>query len=320
MSKRTIIAAAAAALLAPLAAGAQECDRACLEGFLDAYMTAQAANDVSTLPLADDVRYTENGVELAPGEGFFATADAPTYQLPIVDPEMGTAAVQALVMEGDAPAFELVRLKVEDGAITEIETIVARDGDSGPLWVPEYYDDAAPRREFTLSIREAERNSRLELMAVADSYWRALETNGWPEYHPAPILPGLVRVENGRITTNGSSDIPLDPRSPGNAMSTSGPQQFNDGMFANRTIWERRFPVVDVERGVVLSIARMGLKEGDYEIPGHWQGGNPALAEFFAIQNGQIVAVEVVMNSTVPTDRSLGWGRSPLTSSIGDKD
>ena len=317
MLRPIAFAAATVAALAPFAAAsAQECGRACLEGVLSTYLEAQAANDVSALPLAHDVRYTENGVEMEPGEGFFATADETTYELPIVDPQMGQAAVQAVVREGDAFVFELVRLKVEDDLITEIETIVGREGESGPMWVPDFATE--PRREFTLSIREAEQNSRLELMAVANAYWRALETNGWPEYHPAPLLPGVLRIENGLATTNGSSGVALDPNAPGNALSSSAPQQFNDGMFKNRTIYERRFPVVDVERGIVLSIARMGLKPGETSTPPHWMGGNPVLGEYFAVQDGKIVAVEVVMNSTIPVDRTMGWGRSPLARSMGD--
>jgi hypothetical protein len=33
---------------------------------------------------------------------------------------------------------------------------------------------------------------------------------------------------------------------------------FDEGRFLGRNIWDRRYPVVDEERGVVLSIVRFG--------------------------------------------------------------
>ncbi len=319
MIGRLLFGATVVARAAPFAAIAQDdCDRACLKGVLDQYMTAQAANDASALPpLAATVKFTENGVEMEPGAGFFTTADDTTYRLEIFDPEFGGAALGAVVAEGDAFVFQLVRLKVEDGAVTEIESMVNREGESGPLFRPDYATE--PQREFTLSIREAERNSRLELMAVADSYWRALETNGHDTYHPAPLLPGIVRLENGYPTTSGASGLGLDTPEGVASGGTTAPQQFNSGMFESRTIYDRRFPVVDVERGVILSIARMGAKDG-YDLPPHWQGGRPILCEFFAIQNGQIVAIEVFMKSSMPFEQSAGWPRDPLTRSLGDPD
>jgi hypothetical protein len=294
---------------------APECDRACLTGHLDAYLAAQAANDASGLPFADDVRVTENGVDIAPGEGIFRTADEPTFRLDVVDPEMGAVATNLVVKEGDAHAFEMVRLKVAGGEITEVETIVGREGESGPMFVPDFATE--PSREFLLTLVPSDQNSRLELMATADAYWRALETNGEPEYNAAPLLPGALRIENGLATTNGSQPGTMGGNTPSGAGGSSASQQFDTGVFVSRTIYDRRFPVVDVERGLVLSIARMGLEEG-YDMPAHWQGGRPVLAEIFAIQDGKITAINVVMKSTIPLEQSMGWPRDPLTRSKSD--
>lgn len=291
------------------------CDRACLTGFMDGYLKAQEAHNAAALPLAKSVKLTENGAAIKTGEGFFRTAGSPTYRLDIADPEMGGVATQLVVREGDAKVFQFIRLKVENKQITEVETIVGRKGESGPMFVPDFA--TKPRTEFTLSIREAERMSRLELMAIADAYWRALETNGRPDYHPAPILPGVVRIENGLPTSSGSGAHGGSTGGPEGVPASSAPEQFNAGRFANRTIYDRRFPVVDVERGVILSIARMGIEDGQ-TLPAHWQGGRPILAEFFAIQSGVIVAVDVVMKSSVPLNQSSGWPRDRLTRSKSD--
>lgn len=293
---------------------APACDRTCLASFMDRYLQAQAANALGDLPLAPTVRVTENGDLVDAGTGFFERADAPTYRMDIADPETGGVASSLVVQAGDVQAFEMVRLKVEGGLITEVETVVAFEGDSGPMFVPDFATE--PRRDFLLTLLPREQNSRLELMAVADAYWRALETNGRPDYRPAPMLPGVVRIENGMPTTNGAMPE-TGSGGPAGTLNASGTQQFDEGRFVSRTIFDRRFPVVDVERGVVLSIARMGVDEGQPEPP-HWQGGRPLLAEFFAVQDGRITAVEVVMKSTVPLEQQRVWERSPLARSKSD--
>jgi hypothetical protein len=39
---------------------AQSCDRGCLEGWVDRYLDAVIDNDVSALPVTNDVRFTED--------------------------------------------------------------------------------------------------------------------------------------------------------------------------------------------------------------------------------------------------------------------
>lgn len=293
---------------------APACDRACLTSFMDRYLQAQAANALGDLPIAPTVRVTENGDLIDVGAGFFQRADEPTYRMDIADPETGGVASALVVNAGDVQGFEMVRLKVEGAQITEIETVVAFEGDSGPMFVPDFATE--PRRDFLLTLLPREQNSRLELMAVADAYWRALETNGRPDYRPAPMLPGLVRIENGMPTTNGAMPE-TSSGGPAGTLNASGSQQFDEGRFVSRTIFDRRFPVVDVERGVILSIARMGVDAGHAEPP-HWKGGRPLLAEFFAVQDGRITAVEVVMKSDVPLEQQRVWERSPLARSKSD--
>jgi hypothetical protein len=316
---RYLVAGLLAAL--PLCASAQvydrapACDRACLTTFMDRYLDAQAANKLGNLPLAPTVRVTENGDLIEAGKGFFTRADEPTYRMDIADPETGGVASALVVKAGDVEAFEMVRLKVEGGQITEIETVVAFEGESGPMFDPHFASE--PRRDFQLSLLPREQNSRLELMAVADSYWRALETNGRPDYRPASMLPGVIRIENGTATSNGAMPE-VRTGGPAGTLNASATQQFDEGRFVSRTIFDRRFPVVDVERGVILSIARMGVDAGQDEPP-HWKGGRPLLAEFFAVQDGRITAVEVVMKSNVPLEQQRVWERSPLARSKSDQ-
>ena len=100
--------------------------------------------------------------------------------------------------EGTAQMF--VRLKVVDRRIAEIETIVARVGDQR-WFAPETLANAL-RHLRAARCRRAERHSRAELVAAADAYFTAVQTEGTPEFKQAPFDPALKRFENGQQTTN----------------------------------------------------------------------------------------------------------------------
>ncbi len=55
----------------------------------------------------------------------------------------------------------------------------------------------SPRRFSRSPIPPAERDSYYGLVAVADGYFRAFQTNGTPDYHRADLQPDTRRFENG---------------------------------------------------------------------------------------------------------------------------
>ena len=294
---------AMACFTAAQAAEHTDCDRACLHGIADVYFDALAKHDASKLPVTTDVKFTENGQQLKLGEGLWKTAGTATYRMEIFDPEHGDAGIQAVLHENNDLMLLMLRLKVIHKKISEVETIVARKNvSSAYIWAPETLKE--PSHNFTLSIRPAEQNSRLELMAASDAYWRAFETNGTPDYHPAPFLPDANRFENGLQTTN-------------RKIGTFGPytaaEQFDRGLFKGGAIQERRYPVVDTERGVVLSIVRFGRQDS---LPADQGVGSsppstarPLVAEFFAVKSGKIQEIQVVM-TTMPGNSPTGWPTS----------
>jgi hypothetical protein len=62
------------------------CTREGLEGFIDKYFAALEAHDPSRLPLASDVKFTENGVEISVGKGFWQTAGKPLLKRNMMQP------------------------------------------------------------------------------------------------------------------------------------------------------------------------------------------------------------------------------------------
>jgi hypothetical protein len=104
------------------------CDRACLEGIADRYLTAMVAHDASKAPLAEDLIFTENTIKLPPTEGLWFTASGlGDFKFYVCDLQEGQVAWTGIVKEHNKPVLFSVRLKVVNRRITEAESIVVRD-------------------------------------------------------------------------------------------------------------------------------------------------------------------------------------------------
>jgi hypothetical protein len=116
---------------------AGSCSRELLKTTVDAYFKALAAHDPSTLPLADNVKFTENAKSSKIGQaGLWKTAGALKYIHTAYDERTEgcdtvccTAVSQAVVPESSTDLTVALRLKMVDQKITEVETIAARKGD-----------------------------------------------------------------------------------------------------------------------------------------------------------------------------------------------
>ena len=78
-----------------------ECDRNCLEGFVNQYLEAMVANDLKKAPFADTARYTENAEEIplaGISKGLWTKATGLTdYKFYVADPEAGQVAFVGLI-------------------------------------------------------------------------------------------------------------------------------------------------------------------------------------------------------------------------------
>lgn len=300
---RTLVALAAVlALPALMPAHAQNqsgitfaCDRACLTGFVDSYVAGLLANDASRVPLAPGAKITLNDDVVPLPAVFWNEATSVQSRIDIANPRWGDTGTQLLVNNADGSQFiHVFRLKVKDRAITEVEAMLIRNVQEGGLFDLTTLQQANPN--FTTPIRPAEQDSYYSLVAAAEGYWRAFNTTGTPEYHPAALWPNVLRLENGLRTT----DVPFA----GNpAMGAA--EQFDIGFHAGRNVWDLRYPVVDEQYGVVMSFARFGLKTG--VVPRHsGQAAQRLVAEFFAIRKGIIWDIQAVMVNRDET-RPSAW-------------
>ncbi|MFO7326422.1 MAG: hypothetical protein DIU62_011975, partial [Pseudomonadota bacterium] len=260
------------------------CDRACLTRCIDAYLAGLIANDPARVPLARGARVTLNDDVVDLGRVFWDSATSVQARIDIANPRWGDTGTQAVINNADGSQYiHVFRLKVKDGAITEVEAMLVRNVEEGGLF--DLSTLQQPNPDFNRPLRPAEQDSYYDLVAAAEGYWRAFNTNGTPEYHPAPFWPGVQRLENGYRTT--------DVAVAGNPPMTAA-EQFETGLHAGRNIWNIRYPVVDEEYGVVMSFARFGLKAG--VTPKHaGQAASRLVAEFFAIRNGLIWGIQAAM-------------------------
>ncbi len=287
-------------------AAGEVCDRTCLEGFVDQYLEALVAHDPSRLPLAKSVRFTENGQALKLGDGMWGPVSGlGTYNLYFTDPKAGQVGFFGVVEENGHPAIIALRLKVENRLITEIETVVARKVHDD--WVnPEAL---VHRPIFSETLTPSERRSREEMIAIANSYFEGLEQ---ATGKLTPFDPNCTRIENGNVTANNPEGNPIQRMTAG--------EQFDTGFSKFITeIRERRFPIVDEERGLVYAIIffdHAGTVKTVEMTGGTIMTVPPPydtpytflIGELFKIKNGQIHRIEAVL-LPVPYGMPSGWGR-----------
>ena len=156
---------------------AADCDRQCLYGFVDQYLQALVAKDPSRLPWAKSVKFTENNVVLAVGDGLWGTISGlGPEDVRAADPANGQVLYMGVVAEHGIQSFLALRLKVDDRKISEVETIVDRKGmGPGPFGDPRNAAAAADSaRGRSAGPAHA---AREQLIALADGYFNTLQLN-----------------------------------------------------------------------------------------------------------------------------------------------
>jgi hypothetical protein len=319
----SLAAALASAILAIAGAEAQtapripaRCDRACLEGLVRDYVAAVVAHDPSRLPLAADVKYTENEQLLDVGDGFWRTAAGiGNYAHFFADPVSSQAAWMGTMKEGNALALMALRLRVQLGGITEIETSYFRPGGGGPNDIAAMDARRTPEPLWLETVPPAQRSSRDELVAIANAYFEGVQRNDGKGFYP--FTDDCDRIENGAHTTNS----PSGPTTPGgfNYMALDCKKQLESGYLAIVTrVHQRRYPLVDEERGVVWSnavfdlggtVRSIKLTNGETVDMGAFAGRASSIevSEAFKIENGKIRRIEMIGGSA-PYHLNSPWG------------
>jgi hypothetical protein len=269
------------------------CNRTCLIGVLHSYLDALGHKDRGLAPFARDVRYTENNVEMPLGEGLWGSIGGVSATgLEVADPATGNAAWFGTVQEHGNGAFLALRLKVADGRIAEVESVVQRS----PTHPAPFGDPAKLQHDpaFQEVLPPQQRRERERLMAVANGYFSTVEQNDGQIF--TSFDPDCQRTENGISTTSGTQGAA--------AISQGCESQFKLGIYRiNKRVRERRFPIIDEERGIVVATGFFDhantfdsyqTTDGKVHATVLKWPNSISLMEAFKIRNGLIYRVEAV--------------------------
>lgn len=258
------------------AGSAGECTRALLDGLLDDYFSALSAGDPSSLPLAADVKFTENAqiVEIGTTD-FWMDAGDTKYSQRALDTTLCSAAAQAVIPEGGMDLPVAIRILVEDGELTEIETIVVRPGD----YTASFAVDSNPAAIISIAdsigwhdeVPEGERASREDLIGWVENYFR-----GFPN-GVCDTTSACKRLENG------GGDF---------ACSTGGGACDRNGSGA----FDPRVVIADEERGIAA-----GFTIFDFMTTGHL---DMHMIKMTGSSTHEVHAVQAILRNT---DGVSGW-------------
>ena len=282
------------------------CDAECLTQFAERYLDALINREPHRVPLAPNVRFTENGTELSIGDALWATADGPgENRLIFTDPESGGIHLYAGISEAGLPSMLAARLKVADRQITEIETTVLRQDAASPAMA----SFAVDRPIWDAEVPRNERVSREALIDIADAYFEGItQARG----DITPFSDDCVRFENGGQMTL-ASEVTISE-----VQRMSCQEQFAAGMLIIVTsVSNRRYLVIDEEKQVASAIATFDHRGNLDAVPfGNPNDINPAgqfsrpfsflIFESWKIVNGEILQVEATVLQ-VPYRMHPGW-------------
>lgn len=242
-----LLALVALALAASGSAQARDagCDRACLIALSDRYVDAMIAKAPKTLPWAEVVRFSEDGVPMMIGDALWASITARTpAPLHAADPSSGQVAWFGTVEEHGELTHLALRLRVVDGRIAEAESQIRRKGG----WAPYGEKVSAADPLFGAVLPKAQRSARKRLIALVNGYFDSVQRNDGKLH--TTFAPDCMRRDNGETTTSGD-------KGPA-ALAQGCEAQIRIGAFAaTERVRARAFPIVDEERGVVVATGLM---------------------------------------------------------------
>jgi hypothetical protein len=248
------LAAVAAVLLGSVEAQTADCNRTCLEGAMSDYLTAFAAHDPSPLNLAPFLLYVENDQVVPIGTGEWLLAGPlGNYRHVFSDPQSGQVAAITTFTENGVGVIYVVRLKVQNGVIREIETQITRDPGGAAL----YEKMGKPENVWLQAVPVEKRISRDLLISQTNKYYSGMENND-PKGNYSFFDKNCSRLEDAVQTTNVRTGVAYGHSNDTVFASLSCEAQFQTGFLGFVTqIRDRMFPVVDEERQVVLAITTL---------------------------------------------------------------
>jgi len=271
--------------LSTTTSAADNCDRSCLSGLITQYVDAVVAHDHTKLPLAADVRVTEDSKVVKLGEGIWKSVTGKgTFRHDYLDTRKQIAAAHVVFNEGATPVLYSVLLHVKDRKIAGIETLVQRVAPDSRL-KPTELDK--PIRGMNDPVPAGKKQSRESMIKTALTYPEGLRVGSFID-GGTPFAPETYRVENGAI------------------LAGEGCMRSSDcGMYAQNIIMHpgiiAKVAAVDEENGVVLLWMNFGHTGSSYG-----EGNALVTFEAFKVWGGQIHSILAFFKG-LPISTSRWW-------------
>lgn len=264
-------------------AQAQDCNRACLKDMITKYLDALAAHDPSRLPLAANVRFTEDSRELRLGEGLWKTVvRIGSFRQDYIDLKGQIAASHVNVFEQDGQVLHSVVLRVADRKIAGIETQAYRVREQPTFKPPDSLD--RPLVGMSAPVPAGQRMPRAEMIRIALTYTAGLRFGSFVKAK-TPFAKEAYRMENGAYTAGEGCP--------------SCPPMLGPGIHLHPDV-KPSVAVVDEEEGVVL----LWMNFGDTK---SYSPGNALVTfEAFKIWGSEIHAINAFFRM-LPKDTQRGW-------------
>lgn len=264
-----------------------------LASLAEQYLAAVSNGQWSALSLAPHFRATENGADIALGEGLWRSRPRFVGMQFFCDEEAGQVCGMGVAYVQDVPVPFAQRLRVQDGLLTEAEAVVSTDpkghfADVEQLLKPDII--------YAAPVPPARRSNREELRAAADSYWEGLQQSDGsiPKFNYR-----CDKYDNGAKTTNTLRTL-LSPDATVHTCASA----LDHTRPARPISRERRYPVLDVALGVAASFVVVDF----HPIPGKPRpdSGSMYMMGVFKVVDGELRIVDEI-REILPFGASAGW-------------
>ena len=259
------------------------CDRTCLTSLMTSFIDALAAGNPSRLPMASNVRVTENSRETALGEGLWkSVTGAGGFRQDYVDPARQVIASHVEMREGKNPVLLSIVLHVKDRQIAGVELLHQRFNPDSRFQPREL---GAPIKGMNDPVPAGQRQSRVSMVQTALTYTEGLRVGNFTDAG-TPFAPDAYRVENGVITGG------------------EGCGREDCGLYAQNIL---------VHPGIIASVAAVDEENGtvllwmNFGDTGSYEPGNALITfEAFKVWSGQIHAINAFL-TTLPQAVGRAW-------------
>ncbi len=239
-----------------------DCSRAELQEITGKYLDALKKGSPSMMPLKPEAKYIENRKEIPFDEGIWQEPLSIDFSRSFLDVDTCQTYTEIIHAKGSHPYVVGTRLKIQDGKISDVESLVSDEND----WLfnaANYLKYSSTEKWDIIPVEK--RGNRQALIQVASDYFDIFQD--YSSFAKVPWGIPCVRIEGGAYT---------NPNNDPDPSCTVGVPKGGGVPMTNRHY------IVDVDMGTVIGFVDFGGANG---LPD---------AHTFRLENGKLRYVHVI--------------------------